>query len=422
MSETSGAHRTAPPEAARRSRFAGWSWKRWLLIGLALAVVVFLLVWFLVPRSSAAAATQLARATTGTLTTTVAATGTIAPAQRSDLSFTVSGQVTAVPVTVGQQVTAGQTLATVDAASLPSQLAQAKASVANAQAKVDSDGSASSAQRNADQAALSAAQAQQAVAERALSQATLTAPFAGTVAAVNVTAGQQVGGGSGGSSSGQSGGASGQSGAASAASASTAGSADVTVISTGTFVVTTSIDDTEVSRVKAGQQAQITPTGATQAVAATVDTVGLVATQTSGVAGYPVTLKVTGDASALHAGGSAQVAIVTSEVRDAVLVPTAAVRQAGGQASVMVDRNGTQVETPVTVGATDGARTQITRGIEAGTQVVVPTGTTGTTGGARFGGFGGGGGAGGFGGGGAGAGGAGGGLGGNRGGGARGGS
>jgi len=392
--------------------------------------VVFLLVWFLVPRSSAAPATQLVRATTGTLTTSVAATGTIAPAQRADLSFTVSGRVTAVPVVVGQQVTEGQTLATVDAASLPSQLAQAKASVANAQAKVDADGSASTAQRAADQAALSAAQAQQAVAERSLAQATLTAPFAGTVAAVNVTAGQQVGVGSsggsaGGSSGGSAGGSAGGSGGQTSPPAATSTStADVTVISTGTFVVTTSIDDTQVAKVKAGQQAQVTPTGGTQSVAATVSTVGLVATQTSGVAGYPVTLAVTGDTSSLHAGGSAQVAIVTNEVKDAVLVPTAAVHQAGGSPSVLVDRGGSRVETPVTVGATDGARTQIVSGLPAGAEVVVASGTAGTgpgtRGGGGFGGFGG------FGGGGAGGGGAGGAGGGaagaNRGGGARGGA
>ncbi len=193
----------SPPGAgaARRRALAPRSWSRrvrWIVVAAVVVVVVVVVVGVVLavtlPGSSAGPAPTLVRAQVGTLRTTVGATGTIAPAQRADLDFGVSGQVTSVSVTVGQQVAAGATLATVDSAGLPGQVAQANASVASAQAKVDADSGASAAQRNADAAALSAAQAQLAVARRNLSQATLTAPFAGTVAAVNVTAGQQVSG------------------------------------------------------------------------------------------------------------------------------------------------------------------------------------------------------------------------------------
>ncbi|MFD1237456.1 efflux RND transporter periplasmic adaptor subunit, partial [Pseudonocardia benzenivorans] len=377
----------SPPGAgaARRRALAPRSWSRrvrWIVVAAVVVVVVGVVLAVTLPGSSAGPAPTLVRAQVGTLRTTVGATGTIAPAQRADLDFGVSGQVTSVSVTVGQQVAAGATLATVDSAGLPGQVAQANASVASAQAKVDADSGASAAQRNADAAALSAAQAQLAVARRNLSQATLTAPFAGTVAAVNVTAGQQVsGGGSAGGSSGGSsgtgsavggGGGAGAGGGSSAAGSSSA-TADVVVISTGTFVVNATVDDTEVASLKAGQSAQVVPTGTTTPVAATVSTVGLVASSSSGVASYPVTLTVTGDASSLRAGETAQVTITTSQTDGALLVPSAAVRGSGANASVLVDSAGSEKTVPVQVGATDGARTQILSGITAGTEVVVPT-------------------------------------------------
>ncbi|HWR48313.1 MAG TPA: biotin/lipoyl-binding protein, partial [Pseudonocardiaceae bacterium] len=225
----------------------------------------------------------------------------------------MSGQVTAVPATVGEQVQPGQTLATVDAASLPSQLAQAHAAVASAVAKVAADrtAGASDAQVNADTAALASANAQLAVAQQNLSKATLTAPFAGTVAAVNLTFGQQVSGASsagssaslagsgGGPGAGGSTGASapGGSGASNAAAASTisASNAQVVVISTGSYIVNASVDDTEVGQLKSGEQAVIVPNGSTGPIFGTVASVGMVGTQSSGVTTYPVTINVTGN-------------------------------------------------------------------------------------------------------------------------------
>ncbi|WP_098957073.1 efflux RND transporter periplasmic adaptor subunit, partial [Pseudonocardia sp. N23] len=348
-----------PDQGPRHRAFSPRSWSRrarWIGGAAAVVVVVAVVLVWRAGTSSGTTTPVLARASTGTLRQTVGATGTIAPAQRADLDFAVPGRVTAVPVTVGQQVAAGDTLATVDAASLPQQVAQADAGVASAQARLDADSGASAAQRDADSAALTAAQAQLSVAQRNLSQATLTAPFAGTVAAVDVAVGQQVpAGGSGSASSGSGGSASGGSGSTvgsgTGTSSSTGTTADVVVISTGTFVVNASVDDTEVAALKAGQAAEVTPTGAARPVTATVTSVGLVATSTSGVATYPVTLAVTGDTSTLHVGATAQVSIVVSQVDDAVLVPAAAVHGSGADASVLVDTGGTQTSTKVTVGA-----------------------------------------------------------------------
>jgi multidrug efflux pump subunit AcrA (membrane-fusion protein) len=360
---------------------------------------------------------QLGTAQSGTIRQTVAATGTIAPAQQANLNFGVGGQVTAVSVTPGQQVAAGQTLATIDSATLPSQVAQAKATVASDQAKIASDSGASSAQRDADTAALASAQAQLAVAQQSLAKASITAPFAGTVAAVNLTVGQQVsaGGttststGSGGSTGGGGTGSSAAGGSAAGGSASSAtppaSTAQVVVITTDSYLVNASVDDTQIGQLKAGLQAVIVPNGSTTQVFGTVSSVGMVGTQTSGVASYPVVIAVTGNPGGLHAGASAQVAVIVKQLTDVLVVPSAAVHQENGRSVVYEIQDGNQVSVPVTVGLSGGGQTQIMDGITDGTQIVLPEAPAGgnTTQGGRgagggFGGLGGGGGGGGAGG------------------------
>jgi len=60
------------------------------------------------------------------------ATGTTEPSSAATVSFAVSGTVASVPVTMGQKVTAGQVLATLDSTALKYALATAQGQVANA--------------------------------------------------------------------------------------------------------------------------------------------------------------------------------------------------------------------------------------------------------------------------------------------------
>jgi multidrug efflux pump subunit AcrA (membrane-fusion protein) len=168
-----------------------------------------------------------------------------------------------------------------------------------------------------------------------------------------------------------------------------------------------------------GDQAVITPNGATQPVYGTVSQITPLATQSSGVSTFPVTIAITGTPPGLFAGASAQVSIVVMQRTNVLTVPTSAVHTIGSRSVVDVLEGGKQVPHVVTTGATDAARTEITSGLSAGDQVIlanlnaaVPSGnTTRPGGGLGGGGFGGGGfGGGGFGGGGFGGGGRGGGA------------
>ena len=112
--------------------------------------------------ASTVASTRLVTVGTGTISQAVAASGTVAPTTTSNLTFGSAGQVTAVNVTQGQKVQAGEQLAAISSASLTSQVAQAQATIASDEAKLSTDqtAAASAAQITADQASITVAQAQ----------------------------------------------------------------------------------------------------------------------------------------------------------------------------------------------------------------------------------------------------------------------
>lgn len=353
-------------------------------------------IWFGTRPTTAAPSYRLVPASVTTLRQTVSSSGTIQPAQRSDLNFGVSGQVTSVAATVGQRVTAGQQLATVQSASLSASLAQAQSTLASAQSKLSSDqsGSASAAQISADQAAITAAQNQVSNAQNGLDEATMTSPIAGTVAQVDLTVGQQISaGGSAASSQGsgtssQSGngnagggaGSSQSSGSSAQSSSSSSSSAQIVVISTDAYVVNASVDDTEVGQVRTGEQAVITPNGSTTPAYGTVTSVAVMASGSSSVPSYPVTISVTGNPPGLIAGAGATVSIVVKQLTDVLAVPSAALHYTGGKTTVEVMSGQQQVSKPVTTGMTSGGMTEIVEGLSEGDQVVVAAPAGGGTG------------------------------------------
>jgi multidrug efflux pump subunit AcrA (membrane-fusion protein) len=370
----------APPRRSRR--------KRNLIIAAGAVVIVgaILGVWLGTGTSASTSplvvTTQVVSVTTGTMKQTVSASGTIEPASTADLNFGVSGKVTAVNVVTGQTVTAGQVLATVDPSALQVAVESAQASLTSAQDKLSTDqsGSATTSQIDSDKASVTTAQTNLTTAQSNLADANLTSTIAGTVASVNLAVGDQVTGSGTSSSSGASGsGASALGGSATSAvpstassssSSSSSSSAQITVISTGSYTVSTTVDDTQVGQVKVGDQAVITPENSTTAVYGTVTSVGLVASSSSGVASFPVTIAITGSPTGLYAGSTATVSIVTKEIANAVQVPTAAISYSNGQATVTAVVNGSHVVKSVTTGQVSSGDTQITSGLASGDKVV----------------------------------------------------
>ena len=164
------------------------------------------------------------------------------------------------------------------------------------------------------------------------------------------------------------------------------------IISTDSFIVNTTVDDTEIGQLQQGDQATITPTGATTLDFGTVASIGLIATESSDVATFPVVIDVTGTPTGLYAGATADISIIVKQLNNVVEVPTAAITYStSGQATVTEVKNGKHVSQPVTVGQAASGETQITSGLAAGDSVVERVVTfKGGTGATRTGGLGGG--------------------------------
>ena len=125
----------APPSGRRGHRR--------LRLGLVVAVVVAVVIgagtWFANPFASKASTLVTAQATTGTIISSVNITGSVASSTVDELDFGAAGTVSAVNVTPGATVTAGQVLATIDASLLQDQIATATANLAAAQARLALD-------------------------------------------------------------------------------------------------------------------------------------------------------------------------------------------------------------------------------------------------------------------------------------------
>lgn len=385
---------------------------RALVLTLAVLLVVAVgVVW--VWRSRSAATTTAAPRTVtvqhGTVEQSVSATGTIIPATESDLAFQASGTVTSVPVAVGQTVTAGQTLATLDPSTLQQQVNLAQASVSAAQTAVNA--ATTTATSASAQAQLVAAQTKLASARQSLAAATLTSPIAGVVAAVNVQVGSQIGSsgtastasasgssasGAGRSGSGSAAGGTSSGGSTNSGSSSSGSSSAIVVINTSAWNVNAQVASSDLASLKAGLQAQITPNGSRQPLFGTVSTIGLIASSSSsGTSTFPVTIAITGSQQGLYYGTGANVSIITAQLDDVLTVPTMAISSNGSTSTVTVLKDGKETSVPVTLGRLFGNQTEITKGLNDGDQVVLPTFTrssssSGTSGGGGLGGIGGG--------------------------------
>ncbi|MBV8982437.1 MAG: biotin/lipoyl-binding protein [Acidimicrobiia bacterium] len=204
-----------------------------------------------------------------------------------------------------------------------------------------------SAELVADQAAADAAQANVTAAQQDLAQGTIVSPIDGTVAAVNMKAGDHVG------------------------AAST--TENIVVVGPGGYEVTTTVPVTDIGNVKLADVASVVPDGAGSAIDGKVVSIGVVPTTSGSTTTYPVVIGLNGSPEGLRNGGDADVTITLNQVTGVLAVPTSAVRTAGAGAFhiVQVLTGSTTRTTPVQVGAVGPDLTEIKSGLQEGQQVVI---------------------------------------------------
>lgn len=234
----------------------------------------------------------------------------------------------------------------------PDEIAQSKASVDSAQVTADT-------------------------AQKAVGDTTLTAPQAGVVVAVDGKVGETSGSGSGSTSSTSS------SGSASAASATSSSTGFVTIANLSRLAVTANIAEADAAKIKLGQAATVTFPATSTTATGSVTQITPQSTVTNNVVLYPVQVSLDTAPPGVGVGATATLSITTGSVDGVLEAPTSAITTVGNRHTVTLHRSTgtgaadtTDTVVPVEIGLSGDTTTEITSGVVAGDQLVLPT--TGT--------------------------------------------
>lgn len=423
LNESETARKAEAPDVAaalRLDRKGRGRRRRWPYL-LALAVIaagVAGATYAYTGRTSQRTAYATFAAERGDLTVEVSATGNLQPLTKVDISSELSGVVRSVAAGENQRVKAGDVLAELDKTRLSAQVERGEASVEAARARVTDaqttlretekaldrarqlakrgmttdqalEGATAARDRAESAVAIAEANLAIAVAELKLQQAdleksTIYAPIDGIVLTRSVDPGQTV--------------------------ASSLQAPVLFVIAAGleNMELKAAIDEADIGSVKPGQKAVFTVDAFPERkFDAEIRDLAYASVTTDGVVTYDARLDVDNAELLLRPGMTATVSVVTREAKDVITVPAAAFRfrppaaqprsswslqnlfmprmpRSGGQRPTTASTDGTRTlyvledgqPAPVKVrtGSTDGERTEIVSGLEAGDLVV--TGTT----------------------------------------------
>jgi HlyD family secretion protein len=217
--------------------------------------------------------------------------------------------------------------------------------VATLTAKKQSLTSAESGIPSANDAAIAAAKAQVDAAAAALAQAEVVAPFSGTVASVNVKAGDVA----------------------------APNSAAVTLVPDGAFQVPVYVTELDVASLKVGDRADVTldAYGADRSFGASVSSIDTSpSTPTGGgVPAFKVILTFDAADPAIVNGMHANATIHAGSKEGALLVPRSALIEEGSATYVLKESGSTSVKTQVTVGLVGTDEAEITSGLSEGDRI-----------------------------------------------------
>jgi RND family efflux transporter MFP subunit len=230
--------------------------------------------------------------------------------------------------------------------------AQAGVDIAQAELeKLTNDPSASDLARA--EAGVARNQAALKVAQHQLDQATMLAPFAATIARIDLRVGERAG----------------ETGV-------------IAIADLSSFHIDIPVDELDVAQIKPGQPVKIALDALPgQDLTGAVTTIDPLATQTDkGTNTYKVVVTITAADSAVRPGMTAAAQIVTQHKEGIVLVPRRAVQSENGQSFVLIPKEGpidpaTQTpandKRPVTIGLSNSESVEIASGLKPGEKVLV---------------------------------------------------
>ncbi|MFN8167894.1 MAG: efflux RND transporter periplasmic adaptor subunit [Candidatus Nanopelagicales bacterium] len=321
---------------------------------------------------------------TGDVTASVSADGSVEAVNEVAANFETSGTIARLLVEVGDTVTKGEVVATLEKADARRAVKVARLQLSAAQDQLDSaeEGtttvdqqtgksttSVSSSQVASAEAQVVQAQATLDDAEAALDATTLRAPISGTVLQVNGKVGSSSGSSSSSSSTG---------GGQSTTSSS---SSDLVLIANlKALQVSVSVPESDIGSLTVGQKASVTFPAVDGAEATgTISSIDPVATTSNSVVTYGVVVRLSGVPSSVRLGQSASVTVTTDSATGVLVVPSTAVTTSGDRSTVTVLEDGQQSRTTVTLGVVGDTWTEVASGLAAGEQVVLTTSTSTST-------------------------------------------
>ncbi len=196
---------------------------------------------------------------------------------------------------------------------------------------------------DAQQAAVDAAQANVQLAAANFGKTVIRAPISGTVARNDAHLGETV----------------------------APGLALVTLDSDSAFQIETFVSEADITKVSAGQKAQIHIDAYPNVIfSATVLSVGPAATLQNGVASYKATLQFDANDPRIKAGLTANISMVAASKPSSLVVPTSAIITRGSDRYVLKNTGGSDELTKVTIGLSgNSGTTEILSGLTAGDKV-----------------------------------------------------
>jgi len=133
------------------------------------------------------------------------------------------------------------------------------------------------------------------------------------------------------------------------------------------------VDETDIGRIKLGQKVNFTvDTYADKTFTGMVSLVSRSATTSSNVVYYPVYVDVDKSEGLLFPTMTARTTIYVGESKNVLVVPASAVKEEKGKKYVQVKSNGKNQNVTVETGLSDDEYVEITSGLNAGDQVVLP--------------------------------------------------
>jgi macrolide-specific efflux system membrane fusion protein len=151
-------------------------------------------------------------------------------------------------------------------------------------------------------------------------------------------------------------------------------SADAILVMSDRLTVKGQVDETDIGQIKVGQEAEIVLDAySNEKFAAKVDQVAFEAKTVNNVTTYVVDVLPEKNIDFMRSGMTANVTFFVERKDGVLVIPSDAVKIKDGKSTVLVatDDGEPQVQ-EVSVGITDGKRTEITEGLEQGATILIP--------------------------------------------------